>query len=263
MSSEPPAPPEPRSDETVAQSTRIDDFLSGLSIVPVRNSRIAEIRYTSSDPVFSAAAANAVAKAYIQQNMELKFNTSKEAADWLGERLAEQRKAVEASEAALQAFKEKNGTVSVADSASDIVVARLTDLNAALTKAKTDRIVKESLYNQVRAAEGTGAIDSLPVVLSNDFIQKLRSDSRRPAAAAGTARRTLRPAPCRDDQDPHGDRERGRQAPSRDPEGDRFGESAVPGRSVGRTQPAGRARRAEVRSAQPQSAGHRGERAPA
>jgi len=117
-----------------------------------------------------------VAKAYIQQNLAFKFNTSKEAADWLSEQLAEQRKAVEASEAALQAFKERNGTVSMADSGSNIVVARLTDLNAALTKAKTDRINKESLYNQLKSMEGTGAIDALPAILSNDFIQKLRSE---------------------------------------------------------------------------------------
>jgi polysaccharide biosynthesis transport protein len=167
---------EAKADETGAQSQRIDQFLGGLSIVPVRNSRIAEIRYSSTDPSFAAQAANALAKAYIQQSMELKFNTSKEATDWLSDQLAQQRKAVEASEAALQAFKEKNGTISVADSASNIVVARLTDLNSALTKAKTERINKESLYNQLRSAEGTGAIDSLPVILSNEFIQKLRSD---------------------------------------------------------------------------------------
>jgi uncharacterized protein involved in exopolysaccharide biosynthesis len=49
---------------------RIDQFLSGLSIVPARNSRIVEVRYASTDPQFAAAAANAVVKMYIQQNME-------------------------------------------------------------------------------------------------------------------------------------------------------------------------------------------------
>jgi polysaccharide biosynthesis transport protein len=166
----------PDAGETRAQSIRIDEFAGGVSIVPVRNSRIVEIRYASTDPEFAAKAANAVAKAYIQQSMELKFNTSKEAADWFSERLAEQRKAVEASEAALQAFKEKNGAVTVADNASNIVIARLTDLNAALTKAKTDRINKESQFNQLKSAESAGTIDSLPVILSNEYIQKFKGD---------------------------------------------------------------------------------------
>jgi capsular exopolysaccharide synthesis family protein len=171
-----PAPAFPAVGETAAQSGRIDEFLGGLSVTPVRNSRLVEIQYTSSDPIFAADAANAVAKAYIEQTMEVKFSASKDAADWLTERLGDQRRAVEASEAALQGYKEKNGTVSITDGASNIVVQRLTDLNAAWTKAKTDRINKEALYNQLKAAEGSGAIDTYPAVLSNDYIQRLKGE---------------------------------------------------------------------------------------
>jgi capsular exopolysaccharide synthesis family protein len=170
-----PAEP-PASDETAMQSAKIDQFKGGLSIEPVRNSRLVDILYTSPDPIFAAQAANAIAKAYIGQSMEFRFSESKEAADWLSERLTEQRKAVEASEAALQAYREQNGAITVADSASNIVVQRLTDLNAALTKAKTERINKEALYNQLKAAEANGTLDTFPAVLSNDYIQKLRAD---------------------------------------------------------------------------------------
>jgi succinoglycan biosynthesis transport protein ExoP len=165
-----------RKAETAKQSARIDDFLGGVSIVPIRNSRIVEVRYSSTDPEFAAEAANALVKTYIQQNMESKFTTSKDATDFLSEKLAEQRKALDASEAALQAYKEKNGTVSVADSASNIVVARLSDLNTALTKAKTDRINKEALYNQLKSAQGSGAIETYPAVLGNEYIQKVKAD---------------------------------------------------------------------------------------
>jgi succinoglycan biosynthesis transport protein ExoP len=166
----------PDAGETAAQSGRIDQFLGGLSVVPVRNSQIVEIHYTSSDPEFAAQAANAVANAYIKQSMEFKFSTSKDAADWLSDRLAEQRKAVEASESALQAYKEKNGGVSITDGANNIVVQRLTELNSALTKAKTERINKEAAYNQLKSAEASGTIDSFPTILANEYVQKLRTD---------------------------------------------------------------------------------------
>ena len=162
--------------ETSKQSVRIDQFLGGLTIAPVRTSRIVEVQYASTDPEFAAAAANAIVKAYIQQNMESKFSTSKDAADFLSEKLAEQRRALEISEAALQAYKEKNGTVSVADSASNIVVARLSDLNTALTKAKTERINKEALYSQLKSAEGSGALETYPAVIANEYIHKLQAD---------------------------------------------------------------------------------------
>ena len=170
-----PADPEEK-DETAAQSARIGEFLGGLSVVPVRNSQIVEIRYASTDPQFAARAANGVANAYIQQTMEFKFSASKDAADWLSARLAEQRQAVEKSEAALQAYKERNGTVTTTDGASNIVVQRLTELNSALTKAKTERINKEAAYNQLKAAEAAGNLDSFPAILSNDYVQKLRTD---------------------------------------------------------------------------------------
>ena len=171
-----PAVSESKTNETSAQSDRIDDFLGGLSINPIRNSRIVEIRYDSTDPVFASAAANALAKAYIRQNHELKFSSSKDAGDWLADRLAEQKRAVQTSEAALQAFREKNGAVSVADNASNIVVQRLTDLNSALTKAKTERINKEALHEQLLAADANGTIDTFPAVLASDYIQKLKSE---------------------------------------------------------------------------------------
>jgi polysaccharide biosynthesis transport protein len=170
----PPAEPKPEG-ETAVQSGRIDEFLAGVSIVPVRNSRLVEIRYSSSDPVFAAAAAGALANSYIQQNVEFKFNTSKEASDWLSNQLGEQRAAVDASEKALQQYKERYGAVSAADSGSNIVVARLTELSSALTKAKTERINKEAHYNQLKSMEATGSLDAMPSVLANDYLQKLKA----------------------------------------------------------------------------------------
>ena len=171
------------------QSARISEFLGGLSIVAgPKNTRIVEVRYDSTDPAFAAAAANAVASTYIAQNLEFKYMASKEAGSFLADRLAEQRKAVEASEKALQEFKERNGAVSIADGNSSITMQRLTDLNAALIKAKTERINKEALYNQLSSAQKTGAIDTLPAVLSNEYIQELKtnlSDAQRQQAQAG------------------------------------------------------------------------------
>ncbi|CAN5887298.1 polysaccharide biosynthesis tyrosine autokinase [soil metagenome] len=171
-----PAPEQVQADESAAQAGRISEFLGGLEIFPVRNTRLVEIRYKSTDPKFAAEAANAVAAAYIQQSMEFKLNTSKEAGDFLSDRLAEQRKAVEASERALQAFREQNGTVTVAEGTSSIAIQRLTDLNGALIKARTERLNKEALYNQLKSMQAAGTIETFPAVLANDYIQGLKTN---------------------------------------------------------------------------------------
>src|SRR5439155_6006456 len=128
------------------------------------------------DPVLSATVPNGLAKAYIEQTMEFKFDTSREASNWLGQRLTEQRKKVEASELALQQYREQSGSVAL-DDRQNIVVQKLADLNAAVTKAKTERLAKEASYQQLEKAQNDPqALDTLPVVLGNVFVQQLRSE---------------------------------------------------------------------------------------
>jgi succinoglycan biosynthesis transport protein ExoP len=146
-----------------------------LSVNPVRNSRLVEITMTSVNPQFAAELANAHARAYIEQNLEYRFSASREATAWLESQLAEQRKKVEESEAELQRYKEQHDAVAVEDR-QNIVVQRLSDLNSAATKAKTTRIEKEALYNQLRSIQNSNAIDSFPAVLGNEYIQRLKVD---------------------------------------------------------------------------------------
>mgnify|MGYP001065744741 CR=1 FL=1 len=55
----------PLADETRTQSRTIDRFLGGLTVAPVRNSRLVDVKFDSPDPAFSANVANALAKAEI------------------------------------------------------------------------------------------------------------------------------------------------------------------------------------------------------
>jgi polysaccharide biosynthesis transport protein len=172
----PPPPPAPVVSEPADKlSPYVGLVLGSLTVAPVRNSRLVELRFSSTDPQLAADLANAHAKAYIKQNLETRFSASKDATDWLGERLAEQRKKVEESEAALQRYKETHDAVAVEDR-QNIVVQRLADLNGAVTKVKTARIEKEAQYNQLKSLQGTPAIDSFPAVITNEYIQKLKSE---------------------------------------------------------------------------------------
>ena len=157
--------------ETVEQSHAIDRFLENVTVSPIRNSRLVDVRYRLSDPELATRIVNAIAKSYIEQNLEYKFLASKEASDWLGERLAEQRREVEAAETKLQQFREQNDAISIKDR-ENIVVQKLTDLNAAVTQAKTERFQKQALYNQLQTlVKEKSGLDTFPAVLSNNYIQ--------------------------------------------------------------------------------------------
>jgi uncharacterized protein involved in exopolysaccharide biosynthesis len=159
----------PSESESATQSRIIDAFLRALTIAPVRNSRLVDIAFRSPDAELASRLANTHAKQYIEQNLEFKFLATKEATDFLNARTAEQRKALEQSEQALQRYREQTGAVALEDR-QNIVVQRLADLNAAVTRARTDRIEKESIYNQIRAIQNDrAAVDTFPAVLNNTF----------------------------------------------------------------------------------------------
>ena len=170
-------PIEPRgSDETAAQSLVINAFLTNLQVIPVRNSRLVDVAFQSANPDLAARVANGLARSYIELSLEFKFTASKEASDWLGERLGEQRRIVEKSEGALQQYREQNDAVSVEDR-QNIVVQKLADLNTAVTRAKTERIQKEATYDQIRNLQKEGAsLDTISAVLSNQFVQQTKTE---------------------------------------------------------------------------------------
>ena len=165
----------PGAGETSRQSRIIDAFLGRLSVSPVKNSRLVDVAFSSPDPGIAATVANTLARQYIEQNLEYRFLSTKEASDWLGQQLAVERKKLEDSELALQLYREKGDAVALEDR-QNIVVQRLADLNSAYTKARTDRFEKEALYNQLKGLENDRtALDTFPAILSNAFIQQLKS----------------------------------------------------------------------------------------
>jgi len=167
-------PSAPDATESATQSRVIDTFLKRLTVTPVRNSRLVDLSFRSPDPALSSRVANAMAKQYIEQNLEFKFLATKEATDFLNARTADQRQALEKSEQALQQYREKTGAMALEDR-QNIVVQRLADLNAAVTRARTDRIEKQSVYDQIRAIQNDrSAVDTFPAILNNAFIQQLK-----------------------------------------------------------------------------------------
>src|SRR5207244_10662067 len=91
----------------------IDAFLRRLRVLPVRNSRLVTVTYESYRPDMAAAAANRLSQLYIQQTLEFRYQTSSEAAQWLGQQIEEQKTKVEEADRALQKVKEPEGIVHI------------------------------------------------------------------------------------------------------------------------------------------------------
>ncbi|HEV8725261.1 MAG TPA: polysaccharide biosynthesis tyrosine autokinase [Candidatus Binatia bacterium] len=140
-----------------------------LTVEPVRNTRLVDVIFNTPDPKLSQDLANNHATSFIQMILENRFSLTKEAKDFLGERLAELRDKVQKAEVKLNRFRQEHGVVSF-DKGENIAVDRLVDLNKVLTKARADRIEAESLYRVTREKN----TEHLSNVLSNSLIQQIK-----------------------------------------------------------------------------------------
>jgi succinoglycan biosynthesis transport protein ExoP len=149
-------------------------FRSRIDVDPLPGSRLVNLHFRAYDPQVAADAVNMLAQLYIEQSLELRYTTSTEATGWLSERLKEQQVKVEAAEKALQEYREREGLVNQ-EERQGLVEQKLEMLNGAVLDARTDRIAKESLYNQI-AAQGPGQIESFPLVLGSEPVQALKAE---------------------------------------------------------------------------------------
>lgn len=164
-SSSDPGPPDPSMD---AYRDSVRHLLDSVDVGPVRRSNLVEVSFHSQDPKLAARVANQLASDYIDQNLQVKWDETLKASDWLQGQLVGLKGKLEKSEDALQAYAQANSILFIAEK-QNLVNARLQQLQEQYTKAQADRFQKESLYSLVQ----TGKVQDLPGVLSNKLIQDL------------------------------------------------------------------------------------------
>jgi capsular exopolysaccharide synthesis family protein len=159
-----------------ADQGQVNGFLASLTITPVPQSRLVDLGFRSEDRILAARFANAHAAAYVAQNLESLSQPSRDASQWLTERLGELRQQVDSAQSALQQYRENRDAISL-EGQQNVVVQKLTQLNAIVTTARTERIAKQALYDQLRSLEQSGApLDTFPPVASNTFVQGLKTE---------------------------------------------------------------------------------------
>lgn len=156
----------------------------GLSISPVRGSRLVGVSFDSPDPELSARMANAFAENFIQANLERKFESSQYARDFLEERLAQTKSRLEESERQLVAYAANQQIINVGERGEDgvqpqsLVSSDLSALNGSLAAATANRIAAEQKWRQAQSS----AIATLPEVLANPTVQRLSEERARVGA---------------------------------------------------------------------------------
>jgi succinoglycan biosynthesis transport protein ExoP len=146
----------------------VEHFIDSVDIAPVRRSNLVEVSFRAEDPRMAARIANQLATDYIDQNLQVKWDETLKASEWLQTQLVGLKAKLEKAEDALQAYAQANSILFV-DEKKELASERLAQLQDQYTRAQADRFQKEALYGLVEA----GKVQDLPGFLSNRLIQDL------------------------------------------------------------------------------------------
>ncbi len=151
-------------------------FQSRLTVEPVRNAQLVRVFFESRYPDLAARVVNALAEAYIAQNLDQKIEATRYASEFVAKQLEDARGKLENSEAELNRFMGANdilfGTPGKIEERQNLLTQQLTNLSTALLQARTERMGKETLVHQARDRDA----DSLPAVLQSTLIASLKGE---------------------------------------------------------------------------------------
>ena len=161
-----------RPEELGVDPKRINQYSKILSIEPVRNSRLVKISFTSKFKDLSAEVANKHVEEYTNASLEQRLAMTLKAKEFLEGELAKSKDRVVTAEVALNRFRKDKGVISLEGDKSDIVSARLDELNKLFTQAQADRIRLEGQYQLIQQR----SYESLPDVVSSPLISQLKQE---------------------------------------------------------------------------------------
>ncbi|HXF79042.1 MAG TPA: polysaccharide biosynthesis tyrosine autokinase [Usitatibacter sp.] len=163
--------------EDGALKAAVARYKSRLQVQLVRNSQLVQISFESHDPQIAAQVPNALAETYIENDLEARIAMTQKASDWLRERMGELRAKVDASEKALQDFRDRQNIVDAKGLAMSGASKQLEELTKALVDARQRRAEAQSAYDmvqQVLAGRSQASLDSVPAVLRSPIVQRMK-----------------------------------------------------------------------------------------
>lgn len=172
---EPPKPPEesklkigaPISTDDVAEANRLEPYVEMLkellTVKPLSETRIIEVRVKHQDPEIAQKLNNSIAQMFVLSNLERKTETSNSAGDFLQKRIAELQSEIRRGEEELINYA-KNHQILTLDASQNTVVDRLTGLNRQLLEAENERKTAEANY---RATLAPGALEAQAQAINN------------------------------------------------------------------------------------------------
>lgn len=150
--------------EVIAASLKVRSALE--------DNRIVDVSFDAPEPKMAADVVNTLIAEFIQQGLEARWDAAQRTGDWLNTKLEDVKTKLAAAEERLRLYAESSGIMTSADSTNtDPAEQTLRSLQDELSRARADRILKESVYEAVAKSQ----LKDLPSTFDNSPLTGLQS----------------------------------------------------------------------------------------
>jgi polysaccharide biosynthesis transport protein len=139
-----------------------------LKVTRPPNTYLLLISYRSDDPQLAADAANAIAQSYLEHTYNIRIRSSASLATFMEKQIDELRAKMERSSQALVGFERELNVINPEEK-TNILSARLLQLNTEYTNAQGDRLRKEAAHDSVKE----GSIEAALAAAQGDGLRRL------------------------------------------------------------------------------------------
>lgn len=149
------------------KTSLIADFKEGLTVEPLKDSRILSVNYEATNPELAARVVNQLIENYAELQFQEKNEFTRHASGGMEQQLEELRAKVERSQQAMVDYERQNLIISVGDKGT-IDDDRLQQINRDFTGAESERMQKQSIYELAKGNE-----QEIGIIVQDNVLQRL------------------------------------------------------------------------------------------
>lgn len=151
----------------------IDALLDAETVTLLGRSSAMNITFRSPDAERSAMMANTIADAYVDDQLNAKFEATQKTSQWLADRLQQISSQMQAADAAVQQYKAENN-ITETQGGGSIVDQQMGQINGQLVIAKSELAAAQAKYAKVKALAASGRAEDVSQVFQSGMIEQLR-----------------------------------------------------------------------------------------
>ena len=149
---------------------RIQQFLRGLEVTPLTETRLVEVSFSAQNPKRAAEVVNTLFKKFIEFNNELRTESTRQASEFITRQIRDLQQELARKELELQKYGKSKDLFYLTNEEST-EVGKFSELNQALTQAQIERINRESIFRDLQNKD----MNDFPQVRGNTLISGLKS----------------------------------------------------------------------------------------